>query len=238
VSPREVARLALGCAQLLAPRRLASATLDERLSPTDQWVARVLGLRNVAQAILTATATSRANVSPVSRTLPVRRALAIGAAVDLLHASSMVALAATSRRHRWLASAEALEATWFGVDQLLARRDVAERRAADSRRLGASVARRRDVEARMAALDDTSVVLDPEEPAFERRRANAAALQRAIDSVEGRGGQPHEVAAVLADAVAAQGLPPQPRVWLQAVADELAAGRHYVVSTDSSQHGS
>lgn len=238
MTPREVARLALGCAQLLAPQRLASVTLDERLSPTDRWVARVLGFRNVAQAILTSTVTSRPNPSPASRTLEVRRVLAIGATVDLLHASSMVALAATSRRHRWLASAEALEATWFGVDQLLARRDVAERRAADSRRFGASVARRRDVEARMAALDDTSVVLDPGEPAFERRRANAAALQRAIDSVEDRGGSSHEVATALADAVAAQGLPPQPRVWLHAVADELAAGRHYVVSTDSSPHGS
>ncbi len=225
MSPREALRLALGCAQLAAPQRLAMAVLGEQLSPRDLWVARVLGLRNVVQAILTSRSPSR------------RSALVVGAAVDLGHASTMVALSASSRRHRWIAAAEAIEATWFGVDQLLAYRDSVARREVAAHQFAASVAHRREVEARMAALDDTSRMLDSEEPAYERRRATAAALQRAIDSVQGQGRSSEEVAAALKDAVAAQGLSPQPPVWVHNVADELAAGRHYVVSTDSSPLG-
>lgn len=223
--PREAARLALACAQLLAPQRLAAGALGEQLAPSDQWVARVLGLRNLVQAILVSRSTSRP------------RALVVGAAVDLAHAGTMVTLATASRRHRWLAAAEAIEATWFGVDQLLAYREAVTGRAVAARRFAASVSHRHDVEARMAALDDTSVLLDSEEPAYERRRATAAALQRAIDAVQDRGGSPAEMTAALNAAVAAQGLSPQPPVWVHNVADELSAGRHYVVSADSSPLG-
>jgi hypothetical protein len=143
----------------------------------------------------------------------------------------MLALAAASRRHRWIA---AIEFTWFGVDQILAYPASVVRRAVAEQGFAASVAHHREVEARMAALDDTSVMIGPEERVYERRRATAAALQRAIDSVDGGGHSTEEVASALAGAIATQGLHPLPEVWLHNVARELAAGRHYVVSADSS----
>ncbi|MHB1929537.1 MAG: hypothetical protein ACYDEN_06575 [Acidimicrobiales bacterium] len=102
-------RLAWGAALLAVPRRCIRLAPG---APTDiagdaVAVARVLGARQVAQAIVELAAWPR-----------LRRT---GAAADLLHASSGVALAAADQRWRGVAVADTALASGFAVAGLAAR---------------------------------------------------------------------------------------------------------------------
>ena len=95
-------RSGLGAAQALYPglasRLLAMGPLDRR----SRAVIRVLGIRQLCQALLTGTQPSAA-------------VLALGAEADAAHAASMVALALCSRRWRRAALADAMIASLFAL---------------------------------------------------------------------------------------------------------------------------
>lgn len=103
------ASAATGLALLLRAERIAAAA-GRRAGRPDPRIVRVLGARQVAQAVLTL-------VRPTSAVL------ALGAAVDASHAASMVALAGASPRFRRPALASATVAgVAVGVGAALARR--------------------------------------------------------------------------------------------------------------------
>jgi hypothetical protein len=104
----ELERLGLGAADVLAPRALARAELGRRPDDLSRRVLRVLGVRQLVQAGLAMRFRSRA-------------ARRIGAAVDLLHAGSMVALAILDPRRRRGALVQAGIATGFGIGELARR---------------------------------------------------------------------------------------------------------------------
>jgi hypothetical protein len=104
-----VARAGYGVALLCAPQALIKVTGDPvsgqppgapRARPSRRacGVARVLGVRHLVQAGLTAAALRAEPGSPVP--------LALGAAVDVLHASTMVGLALLDRGARRVALAD------------------------------------------------------------------------------------------------------------------------------------
>jgi hypothetical protein len=82
----QAVRAGYGAALLLVPGRLIAAGTGQQAGPTVRGVARVLGARHLAQAAATA------------RFGPSTETLGIGAAVDVTHAASMVALALADRR--------------------------------------------------------------------------------------------------------------------------------------------
>lgn len=239
---RETLRMALGATQVLAPEWLPIGLLGGELTPAGQRVVRAVGLRNVVQSVLVTRAAAR---SPASR----RSTLAAGAAVDLLHAGSMVFAAMRFPRHRWLAAAQVVEGTWFGVDQILALREARRHvsgRGRQSRADGRDHPRTPRRTPRTGATR-AAALTDPEAGERMSRLRTAAALQRAADSVVERrwtGERSGEHASVrtveqtmgrLAVAVAAEGLPPQPQTWLEAVSSEAVAGRRYVVSREAAR---
>src|SRR5262245_920437 len=89
-----IARTGLGTVYLLAPEWIPGA-LAVPVDHRARIVVRILGARYLAQAFLVSSALGR------------RYALAMGAAVDVIHAASMVALAAVDVRRRRLAMADA-----------------------------------------------------------------------------------------------------------------------------------
>ena len=102
-------RFAYGTALLVLPSqalaRATGAPVDRRAA----WLARVLGARELAQAELT-------------RRRPTREVLLAGAVVDVLHAASMVGLAAADRERRRLALHNATSAVLLALGSLLAAR--------------------------------------------------------------------------------------------------------------------
>lgn len=104
----EPVRGGYGALQLLAPSLLANR-LQQRLDPRARTVARLLGARQLVQALASGGAPS----------YPV---LALGVEVDALHAASMLALAVVDRRRRQVAFADALLAGSFALAGALAAR--------------------------------------------------------------------------------------------------------------------
>jgi hypothetical protein len=107
-SPRLVAsvRVAWGAALLLAPRPVLAGVHHVRADRASLLVARVLGARQVAQGL-------------VSFARPDPAVLALGVVVDVLHAASMVGLAAVDRgRTRGALTEAAVAGTWGGVGYL------------------------------------------------------------------------------------------------------------------------
>jgi hypothetical protein len=102
VSPLSAVRIALGATELLAPRALTRAVLGTPLDGVGLGAVRVLGARHLAQA-----ASCAAVPSPTASRL--------GAAVDALHAASMLALAAFDRRYRRAALTSAAVAGGLAV---------------------------------------------------------------------------------------------------------------------------
>jgi hypothetical protein len=100
----DLARLGLGVAALVAPDGLLSVS-TARPSGAERATVRVLGARYLLQA---------------AGGMAVRRRWVhdVDAAVDLLHAATMVALAAVSAEHRRLALLSALTATAFAAADL------------------------------------------------------------------------------------------------------------------------
>jgi len=100
-----------GALQLTSPTRVSGWLLHRRLDAHGQGVARVLGARQLAQAL-------------ASGPVPSYPVLAVGVGVDLLHAASMLALAISGRRRR-AALTDALIAGAFAVAGALAARQAA-----------------------------------------------------------------------------------------------------------------
>lgn len=105
-------RAGYGVGLVCAPRWLLRVAGDAEPSGRACGVARVLGVRHLAQAVLT-TAARCAN--PASRA-PV----ACGAGVDLLHASTMVGLAAVDREARRVALVDAGVESTLGLAGIVA----------------------------------------------------------------------------------------------------------------------
>jgi hypothetical protein len=94
-------RAGLGLLEVLAPGR-AGRIMGVRLDPPTRRVVRVLGARQLLQAIMSASE-------------PTPAVLALGAEVDALHSASMAAVALASRRLRRAALAECLAAALFAA---------------------------------------------------------------------------------------------------------------------------
>lgn len=123
VAAQTALRTGYGLAQVLVPGRLAAAVLRPRLRlrrsprlPLSR-VARVLGARHLAQALVCAA-------------WPRRGVLRAGVAVDGLHAASMAALALASPRWRRAALAETCLAVMFAALGARAAAEVAGGEAA------------------------------------------------------------------------------------------------------------
>lgn len=86
----DLVRVAAGTLDLAATRRQAALELGSLPRPSDLAVYRVLGARQVGQAVLTARTGWRA----------------LGAVVDLLHLASMVPVLLASRRWRRAAAVQ------------------------------------------------------------------------------------------------------------------------------------
>lgn len=104
-------RAGYGGLLVLAPGAVGRLGRRESIDERTRRVARILGARHLAQAAVS----SRAGGYPV---------LALGAALDLLHASSMGVLGVLDRSHRRTATLDALIAASFAVAGLLAARRV------------------------------------------------------------------------------------------------------------------
>jgi hypothetical protein len=97
-----LARAGYGAALLCAPGPVIRACTGQVPSPRARRVARVLGIRHLAQAAITAWA-------------PGPGLVAAGAAIDVCHAASMLALAAANRPLRRAGLADALAAATLAV---------------------------------------------------------------------------------------------------------------------------
>jgi len=197
-------RLAHGVVLLIAPNRMSRALTGVQLDGRARAAARLLGVREVSQALLTARCGSVA----------VRR---IGRAVDALHAVSMIGLAVVSPRRRRLALASSAVATLFMVGG-----------AGDA---GLPVLDERSTPDR-ADSDAEPAPVPPERGGVRWRRERAAQRQQAIrDVLPGSKGRPVErVKDALHRALAARGVSPQPASWVDAVASDAAMGYIYVVN--------
>ncbi len=131
--PLEVGRGLWGLALVVAPRRVVTAVPGVGADPRALGVARVLGARHLAQAVL-------------SGVRPGREVLALGVWGDVAHASTAVGLAALDRRRARAGLLDAAVAlTWagFGLHDLrrwTPDRGPARRTARDS--VAAAVLRR------------------------------------------------------------------------------------------------
>jgi hypothetical protein len=95
-------RAGLGAAQALFPGLASRLLVIQPLDRYSRGVIRVLGIRQVGQALVTGTQPSAA-------------VLLLGAEVDAAHAASMIALALRSRRWRRAALADAMIASLFAL---------------------------------------------------------------------------------------------------------------------------
>jgi hypothetical protein len=95
-------RAGLGAAQVLFPGLASRPLVIQPLDRGSRGVIRVLGIRQLSQALVTGTQPSAA-------------VLLLGAEVDAAHAASMVTLALCSRRWRRAAVVDAMIATLFAL---------------------------------------------------------------------------------------------------------------------------
>jgi hypothetical protein len=100
----EAVRGCWGVCELVAPNRVVGGLVRHPADGRTRVVARILGARHVAQAVLTL------------RGDPVTHAL--GGAVDLTHSASMVLLALVDRRRRRAAVTSAAIALGFGIAEI------------------------------------------------------------------------------------------------------------------------
>jgi len=113
----EAVRGGYGVLQIARPGLIADRLLTDALDRRGRGVARVLGGRQLLQAL----ASGRTPSYPV---------LALGAEVDLLHAASMLAVALADRRRRRAALTDALIAGSFAFGGVAAARAVARQHPA------------------------------------------------------------------------------------------------------------
>ena len=96
-----IARLAVGAVELLAPGRVATPVVRRKPDEIELVVFQILGARHVVQGLF-------------PRWLPAGR-FTTGPSLDVLHALSMVGLAAASERYRRLALGDMAEALIFAA---------------------------------------------------------------------------------------------------------------------------
>lgn len=116
---QELVRAGWGLALLSAPERVVAGMGVAAPDARARLVARVLGARHVAQAVVT-----------LARPTP--RCLRWGGVVDLTHAGTGVALAVADARYRRAALTDAAIATGFGVRGLQTGIGIADRRRTTS----------------------------------------------------------------------------------------------------------
>ena len=225
VRPTEVVRAAYGLVELVAPAAPAGRVLGVRRDRTERGVARLLGARQLTQAVLTTLADSP-------------RARLVGGGVDALHAVTMAGWAIADRRRGRQAWAEALTATLFAVAELgpslpplvRGRGSVSDGLAAAS---GPSTpAGLMGVSADGASSRPVVRAL----PNPERERRIRAALRQSVVAEmagRGRGRATSDLVQELRSELARRGLPPEPSPWLRAVASDAAMGRLYVISEEA-----
>lgn len=211
----DLARLGYGAALVVRPqavaRRLAGVELDRRAG----LVARALGLRHVAQAV----------VAVRSDGPDTRR---VGRRLDGAHALSMLVLAAWAPGRQRVALVDATVAALLGSDL----------HAAPPRRPRRATAPlpTRDLldlpDASHAFELSVPVDTNPAGDTVSRRRHNAE-LQRAIHQayLAARGADIANVRSALTAALHEQGLTPPSPQWLDAAAAEIASGYIYVVTS-------
>ena len=101
----DAVRACYGGLLLAAPRRAMGMCAPAEASPRALGVARVLGLRHLLQAVLTAAVLSAGG--PADE-IPPSTALLAGSAIDTAHAASMFALGLAHRRVRRAALTDAV----------------------------------------------------------------------------------------------------------------------------------
>ncbi len=169
-SPRAPAALELirggyGALQLALPGLVADRLLAHRFDPRGRRVARVLGARQLVQAL----GSGRRPSYPV---------LAVGVEVDLLHAASMLGLGLVDRRRRRVALADAVIAGSFALAGIAAARGGQTRALSAAERPGPAAGQvgrlgRPDRRPRLPARPDRGVF--PVRPAHRSRQPRAAA---------------------------------------------------------------
>lgn len=122
----EAMRASYGLAQLLAPNAVARRLTCRDADGRERTVTRILGARHLAQAAVLA------NASP--------RAHRLGAAVDALHAASMVGLALVDRSRRRQAWTSAATASAFAAAEYLLHARAATGRHSAGRHRGTAPA--------------------------------------------------------------------------------------------------
>jgi hypothetical protein len=100
----EVVRGCWGACELVAPGHVVGSLVRRPADVRTRVVARILGARHLAQAVLTLSG------DPVTH--------ALGGAVDLTHSASMVLLALVDRRRRRAAATSAAIALGFGIAEI------------------------------------------------------------------------------------------------------------------------
>lgn len=216
--PADVLRLGYGACLVARPqavaRGLAGADLDHRA----RLVARVLGLRHVAQAVI-ALRSDRPGTRQVGRW------------VDGAHALTMLVLAAWAPGRERVALTDATVAALFGADLHAApapprpgpRRPTSTLPTPDLLDLPAA-----PHPFGLSVPADTDLAGDT----TTRRRRNAE-LQRAIHQayLAAKGADLSHVRSALTAALHEQGLTPPSPQWLDAAAAEIASGYIYVVTS-------
>jgi hypothetical protein len=225
VRATEVVRAAYGLGELAAPDALARRTLGVRRHPRERTVARLLGARHVAQAVLTTIVGDQ-------------RARLVGGGVDALHSCSMVAWALADRRRARQAWGEAVSAALFAAAELAPLLPPLVR-AQQARRDGGTAAGDATTPAGVMGTSG-----DPASPFQARltapdpereRRQRAAIRQRVIADVTERanGRGPAELVRELQETLAGRGMAAEPQTWLRSVAADAAVGHLYVISEEA-----
>ena len=221
---RDLVRLTYGTALLAAPERVSLALTGTRLDRPGRVTARVLGARHILQAVVLMRDGRRG----------VRRA---GRAVDLLHAGSMLLLAAWSPTRTRTATTDAV------VAALLAGPSPSPREPHRAPPLGHAPAPSPsspdllDLPAPARTHGAATPQDEDADTELRERRQRDADRQAAIYEAfaAGRGGSPQQARVALVKALDARALPVQPAAWLDAVAADIAAGNLYVVSGPAMQ---
>jgi hypothetical protein len=229
VRATEVVRAVYGLGELVAPDDLALQALGVRRTARERTVARLLGVRHVAQAVLTTLVGDQ-------------RARIVGGGVDALHSASMVAWALADRRRARQAWGEAVSAALFAGAELAPLLPPLVR-AQQNRRAGAAAGRAGTLGGTTRAgsmgisgdaASPTHARLTAPDPERERRRRAAIRQQVIADVTEradGRGTA--RLMEDLQQALAQRGMAAEPRTWLHSVAADAAAGHLYVISEEA-----
>lgn len=220
---RDTVRLGYGVLLLTRPDRVARALTGGGLDRRARLTARILGGRHIAQALV---------VGRDGRT-SVRR---IGRALDLLHAASMLLLAAWAPGRTRMALADAAIATLFAGSSSPTDDNSNTR---SPRRPPATRTPQPLLDLPTPPHADSEFVMTDQdlESGAARRRRHRQERQDALREVlaNARGLTLEETRAALVSALRARGLAVPPGPWLDAAAIDLVNGNIYVVNGPAMQ---